>query len=52
MCGECFMNWAKAFHTLKSFLESRSQNSVLPPSPTDKAVNAQSDVIIALLTDK
>ena len=27
------MNWAsRDFHTLKSFLESKSQNSVLPPN--------------------
>ena len=26
------MNWAKAFHTLKSFLESKSQNSVRTPN--------------------
>ena len=25
------MNWAKAFHTLISFLESKSQNSVRTP---------------------
>ena len=25
MCGECFLKWAKAFHTLKSFLEEISK---------------------------
>ena len=34
MCEECFLKWAKAFHTLKSFLESKSQNSILPPIHT------------------
>ena len=30
MCGECFLNWAKAFHTLKSFLESKYQTPYAP----------------------
>ena len=32
MCGECFLKWAKAFHTLKTFVESKSQNSVRTPN--------------------